>query len=141
METQNLQKWDKMTIDNNLRLRGYAMSRKLVKQNFRGMAALVTALMLVVSGAAMAQSTAGAQAPIQIIGHRGAAGLAPENTLAAFTKAMDLGVDGLEMDVLLCADGEIVVHHDFGLKPEIARTPGGKWCAGSDGKWSGRDGT
>jgi glycerophosphoryl diester phosphodiesterase len=62
-----------------------------------------------------------------VIGHRGAAGLAPENTLAAFTKALDLGVDGLEMDVHLSADREVVVHHDFSLKPEIARTAAGKW--------------
>lgn len=67
----------------------------------------------------------------QVIGHRGAAGLAPENTLAAFRKALDLGVDGLEMDVLLTADGEVVVHHDFALKPETTRTPDGKWIKDS----------
>src|SRR4030042_2775350 len=50
---------------------------------------------------------------IIVIGHRGAAGLAPENTISAFKKALDLGVDGLEMDVLLSLDGEVVVHHDF----------------------------
>jgi len=66
-----------------------------------------------------------------VIGHRGAAGLAPENTLAAFTRALDLGVDGLEMDVHLSADGEVMVHHDFSLKPEIARAPAGKWLARS----------
>lgn len=62
-----------------------------------------------------------------IIGHRGAAGLAPENTLAAFSKAIASGADGVELDVLLSADGELVVHHDFALKPEIARGPDGKW--------------
>jgi len=62
-----------------------------------------------------------------IIGHRGAAGLAPENTLAAFRTALDLGVDGLELDVQLTADNELVVHHDFALKPEIARSPNGEW--------------
>lgn len=66
---------------------------------------------------------------LQVIGHRGAAGLAPENTLAAFGKALDLGVDGIELDVLLTADGEVVVHHDFALKPEIARGPDGKWIS------------
>jgi len=103
------------------------MRWKLVKQNLREMAALVTALMLVVPGAAMAQSAAGAQAPVQIIGHRGAAGLAPENTLAAFKRACEIGVDAIELDVLVSADGELVVHHDFKLKPEIARTPDGAW--------------
>jgi glycerophosphoryl diester phosphodiesterase len=64
---------------------------------------------------------------VYLIGHRGAAGLAPENTLAAFRRACDIGVDAMELDVLLTADGEVVVHHDFNLKPEIARTSDGKW--------------
>jgi glycerophosphoryl diester phosphodiesterase len=64
---------------------------------------------------------------VYVIGHRGAAGLAPENTLSAFTRAWETGVDAVELDVLITADGEIIVHHDFRLKPEIARTPDGKW--------------
>jgi glycerophosphoryl diester phosphodiesterase len=64
---------------------------------------------------------------VYLIGHRGAAGLAPENTLAAFRRACEIGVDAMELDVLLTADGEIVVHHDFSLKPEIARTSDGNW--------------
>jgi glycerophosphoryl diester phosphodiesterase len=64
---------------------------------------------------------------ILLIGHRGAAGLAPENTLAAFTQACEIGVDAFELDVLLTADRAVVVHHDFGLKPEITRTAEGKW--------------
>ena len=64
---------------------------------------------------------------LYVIGHRGAAGLAPENTLAAFTRALELGVDGIELDVLMTADRKLVVHHDYRLKPEIARTPNGKW--------------
>jgi glycerophosphoryl diester phosphodiesterase len=64
---------------------------------------------------------------IMVIGHRGAAGLAPENTLSAFARACEIGVDALELDVLLTADGEAVVYHDFNLKPEITRTKDGKW--------------
>ncbi len=64
---------------------------------------------------------------IDIIGHRGAAGLAPENTLAAFGKACELGVDAIELDVFLTADGKIVVHHDYSLNPEITRNPNGEW--------------
>jgi glycerophosphoryl diester phosphodiesterase len=67
------------------------------------------------------------QTKVQVIGHRGAAGLAPENTLAAFRRACQIDVDGFELDVLLTADRHVVVHHDFRLKPEIARTPDGKW--------------
>ena len=64
---------------------------------------------------------------ILIIGHRGAAGLRPENTLSAFAEACRLGVDAVELDVLLSADEKIVVHHDYTLKPEIARNLDGQW--------------
>ncbi|MGE5842358.1 MAG: glycerophosphodiester phosphodiesterase family protein [Deltaproteobacteria bacterium] len=64
-----------------------------------------------------------------IFGHRGAAGLMPENTLAGFAGACELGIDGIELDVLVSADGELVVHHDFKLKPEIARLPDGTWIS------------
>jgi glycerophosphoryl diester phosphodiesterase len=66
-----------------------------------------------------------------IVGHRGAAGLAPENTLAAFGKACELGVDAVELDVYLAADSAIVVHHDYTLKPETTRTADGEWLSRS----------
>jgi glycerophosphoryl diester phosphodiesterase len=47
------------------------------------------------------------------IGHRGASAAAPQNTLAAFRKAVELGADGVELDVQLSADGAVVVIHDF----------------------------
>ena len=46
------------------------------------------------------------------IAHRGASRMAPQNTLAAFEKALDVGADGIEFDVRLCADGVPVVIHD-----------------------------
>jgi glycerophosphoryl diester phosphodiesterase len=49
---------------------------------------------------------------VKVWAHRGASALAPENTLAAFQVALDLGVDGLEFDVQLSADEEVVVIHD-----------------------------
>ena len=48
-----------------------------------------------------------------IFAHRGAKSQAPENTLPAFQRALDLGVDGIELDVQRCASGELVVIHDF----------------------------
>jgi glycerophosphoryl diester phosphodiesterase len=51
-----------------------------------------------------------------IIGHRGAAGYEPENTLASFKKALDLNVDMIEFDIHKCLSGELVVIHDFTLK-------------------------
>lgn len=58
------------------------------------------------------------------IAHRGGAGLAPENTLAAFRDAVARGCDGAELDVQLSRDGEVVVFHDYRLKPEICRDAG-----------------
>lgn len=48
----------------------------------------------------------------QRFGHRGACGYAPENTIASFQKAIELGVDMIEFDVRLCKSGEVVVLHD-----------------------------
>ena len=47
-----------------------------------------------------------------IAGHRGARGLAPENTIEAFEKAIELGADMVEFDVRRTADGTLVIHHD-----------------------------
>ena len=52
------------------------------------------------------------QAPCLVIGHRGAMGYAPENTLISFEEAIRRGADLIEMDVQLSADGEVVVMHD-----------------------------
>ena len=57
-----------------------------------------------------------------VIGHRGAAGLAPENTLASFSQAVHLGVDAVELDVHRSADGHLVVLHD----ERVDRTTNGK---------------
>jgi glycerophosphoryl diester phosphodiesterase len=64
---------------------------------------------------------------LDIQGHRGARGLAPENTLAAFARALSIGVNTLEMDCAVTKDGVVVVSHDPGLNPDLARGPGGQW--------------
>ncbi|MCX7960133.1 MAG: glycerophosphodiester phosphodiesterase [Burkholderiales bacterium] len=60
-------------------------------------------------------------------GHRGARGLAPENTLPGFARALALGVSTLELDVGVTADGVVVVAHDRRLNPDITRGPDGRW--------------
>ena len=66
-------------------------------------------------------------------GHRGTRGNAPENTLPAFERALAIGVDTLELDVGLTADGVVVVSHDPFLNPAIARDASGEWLPGSRG--------
>jgi len=65
-----------------------------------------------------------------IHGHRGARGLAPENTLAGFACACAIGVHGLELDVLISADEKIVVHHDARLNTDLCRDAAGNWVTG-----------
>lgn len=60
-------------------------------------------------------------------GHRGARGLAPENTLAGFERALAVGVSTLELDVTLSAEGVPVVTHDTTPNPDITRDAQGQW--------------
>jgi glycerophosphoryl diester phosphodiesterase len=53
---------------------------------------------------------------IPIIAHRGASGVEPENTLAAFQAALDMKADAIECDVQICKSGEVLVFHDRRLK-------------------------
>src|SRR5262245_52384253 len=57
-----------------------------------------------------------------VLGHRGARRAAPENTLRAFELARSEGADGVELDVRLTGDGQIVVLHD----PTLERVSGGR---------------
>ncbi|MFP4597328.1 MAG: glycerophosphodiester phosphodiesterase family protein [Persicimonas sp.] len=63
---------------------------------------------------------------LDIQGHRGAAGLKPENTLPSFEAALDLGVDTLELDVLLSNDDQVIVWHDPYLVAGKCRLPSGE---------------
>ena len=54
--------------------------------------------------------------------HRGFSGKYPENTMLAFQKAVEIGADGIELDVQLTKDGEVVIIHD----ETIDRTTDGK---------------
>jgi len=66
-------------------------------------------------------------AAFDLQGHRGARGLAPENTLPAFAAALSIGVTTLELDAGITKDGVVVVHHDRRLNPDVARGPDGRW--------------
>ena len=66
---------------------------------------------------------------LEIQGHRGARGLLPENTIPAFERAIELGVDVLELDLGVTRDGVPVVHHDRALDPDRTRDAAGAWLA------------
>jgi glycerophosphoryl diester phosphodiesterase len=77
----------------------------------------------------------------KVFAHRGGRKWAPENTLIAFEKSLELGCDGIELDVQRCASGELVVIHDEDLSrttngiglikdatlPELKRLSAGAW--------------
>src|SRR5712691_3768958 len=57
--------------------------------------------------------------------HRGGRALRPENTLPSFANALSMGVDTLELDIGVSSDGVIVVSHERGLNPDLARAADG----------------
>ncbi len=81
---------------------------------------------LALLAAACAATTLAAPA-FDLQGHRGARGLAPENSLAAFQRALTIGVTTLELDVAITRDGVMVIHHDLALNPDFARDRSGRW--------------
>lgn len=68
-------------------------------------------------------------AAFDLQGHRGARGLAPENTLAAFDTALEAGVSTIETDLAVTRDGVVVISHDPRLDPALVRGPDGAWLA------------
>ena len=88
-----------------------------------GIALCAVALLLASCSKGLWNSKAGVERTgVSVVAHRAAAGLAPENSLAAVDKALAAGVDAIEVDVHLTADGELVVCHDN----TIERTTNGK---------------
>jgi glycerophosphoryl diester phosphodiesterase len=65
----------------------------------------------------------------EVHGHRGCRGLLPENTLPAFVRALVLGVDVLELDVVISADRQVVVSHEPWLAADLGRGPAGELIA------------
>lgn len=61
----------------------------------------------------------------EIHGHRGTRGLAPENTIVSFQKAMDYGAYKLELDVVISADSQVIVSHDTFFNPDFTTKPDG----------------
>jgi len=73
--------------------------------------------------------------PIDWQGHRGARGLSPENTIPSFLKALEYPqITTLELDVVLSADGKVVVSHEPWLNPRICKDPLGNRIPEEDGE-------
>jgi glycerophosphoryl diester phosphodiesterase len=66
-------------------------------------------------------------AAFDLQGHRGARGLAPENTLVGFSIALSIGVTTLETDLALTREDVLVLSHDPRLNPALTRGPGARW--------------
>jgi glycerophosphoryl diester phosphodiesterase len=94
---------------------GYHLSR----QRWLGRLALLLAL-----------ASAGCVSTFDLQGHRGARGLAPENTLAAFDTALTLGVTTLELDTVLTRDDVVVISHETSLSPNLTRDAQGRYIDG-----------
>lgn len=77
--------------------------------------------------AALLTALACAAAALDLQGHRGARGLAPENTLESFALALGLGVTTLELDIAVTRDDVLVISHDPALNPDITRAPDGRF--------------
>src|ERR687896_2306699 len=79
--------------------------------------------------ASLVMAASAAAHAFDLQGHRGARGLAPENTLPGFERALAIGVTTLELDVGVTRDGVVVIHHDRRLNPDVARGPDGEWIS------------
>src|SRR5262245_65828837 len=99
-----------------------------MKHPIRILPACVLALAWTLPSASLA-AEAKAMPTFDLQGHRGARGLRPENTLAAFRYALGLGVTTLELDCGVTKDGVVVVSHDSLLNPDITRGPDGQYLA------------
>lgn len=75
-----------------------------------------------------------AQPTLDRQGHRGCRGLMPENTIPAMKKALDLGVQTLELDVVISKDRQVVVSHEPYMSADIATRPDGTPVTKADEK-------
>jgi len=93
--------------------------------------AIAAALCVLISGKVMSGEAviSGKVVVFDIEAHRGGRALFPENTLASFANALSMGVNTLELDIGVTRDGVIVVSHERGLNPDLARRPDGNYVA------------
>jgi len=84
--------------------------------------------MLFITGCADSQQTADVsleEVGFFKVGHRGARGLMPENTIPSFKKAIEVGANTIEFDVHITKDEKVVIYHDNSFTPEYTTKPDG----------------
>jgi len=84
---------------------------------------------LAIAAAAVCFLISGEVMAFDIEAHRGGRALFPENTLVSFANALTMGVDTLELDIGVTRDDAIVVSHERGLNPDLARNADGRYVA------------
>jgi glycerophosphoryl diester phosphodiesterase len=116
-------------------VRGKIVLRVTRRPILRCFAVLVAAVLMVpkAAGGEQAGITDVKVSAFDIEAHRGGRALFPENTLASFANALSMGVSTLELDIGVTRDGVLVVSHERGLNPDLAR--------GADGKYVTEPGT
>ena len=110
----------------------FTVIRVKIKTTFpewRCAASLLT-MVFCLSGCGLLSRFSDPEPRFDIQAHRGGRGLAPENTLAAFRQAMELGADTLETDLAMTRDRVLILSHDPYLNPAFVRGPDGKWLSG-----------
>jgi glycerophosphoryl diester phosphodiesterase len=96
----------------------------------RRLAIVAVASCFMIGGEVMSGEIMGAKAlAFDIEAHRGGRALFPENTLPSFANALSMGVNTLELDIGVTRDGVVVVSHERGLNPDLARGADGKYVA------------
>lgn len=85
--------------------------------------------MILLAAAVVLAGVAFGASALDLQGHRGARGVAPENTLPGFATTLAIGVSTLEMDLGVTADDRLVVIHDSRLNPALTRGPEGRWLS------------
>jgi len=91
------------------------------------LSALVGAALVTVCTAGEPDTPSARLGTFDIEAHRGGRALRPENTLQSFANALSMGVDTLELDMGVTKDGIVVVSHERGLNPDLARGPDGHY--------------
>ncbi len=90
-------------------------------------ASAIGVVLITAAAVALADPASQRLGSFDIEAHRGGRALRPENTLQSFANALSMGVDTLELDMGVTKDGVVVVSHERGLNPDLARAPDGHY--------------